>query len=266
MAKIKRVLLCCFIGILLSSCNLFIEDTKLRQLYRENHAVLDEIYKKFDPRFKETVIYNKVEARPAKLLDIVVYFKNISGILINDQFFPHLFEFDSEEEAFSAAQSISEEVHINCLQNEKIAYYDSFESNVILGNYKHNEEFVLTADGNSLLCINSNKSKVYLPDIYEVKTSGMINNYIQEIVCNDSVKIINSFAFTYYQNLYYFVVPESVEYIGYCALACPIIYCEAESKPEGWDENFAAEGAKIYYKGEWEYNEFGKPFPKSNNY
>ena len=207
-----------------------------------------------------------MEYGPVKLKDIVIYYKNIAGSLLDDQLSLTLFEFDSEEEASSAAQSISEKLHLNCLQYEKIAYYDSFESNVILGNYKYNEEFVLTADGNSLLCISSDKSKVYLPDIYEVKTSLMINNNIREIICNDNVKIINSFAFTYYKNLYYFVVPESVEYIGYCALACPIIYCEAESKPEEWDKNFAATGAKIYYKGEWEYNEFGKPFPKSHNY
>ena len=42
------------------------------------------------------------------------------------------------------------------------------------------------------------------------------------------------------------------------------IFCEVSSKPDEWDKDFAVQNAKVYWAGEWEYNEDGIPVAIDN--
>lgn len=59
----------------------------------------------------------------------------------------------------------------------------------------------------------------------------------------------------------YTIIPLSVKYIGSKAFKKGNIYCEHESKPDAWDNEFITGTAKVYWAGEWEYNEEGVPVP-----
>ena len=86
-------------------------------------------------------------------------------------------------------------------------------------------------------------------------------NKLQECYLPDNLIYIGLMCFKGCEELKFVVIPSSVIYIGELAFNYGNIYCEVETKPEGWDENFATENAKVYWKGEWEYDENGIPYP-----
>ena len=43
------------------------------------------------------------------------------------------------------------------------------------------------------------------------------------------------------------------------AFSHTIVYCEASEKPNGWENYFYTKNARVYYAGEWEYDELGIP-------
>ena len=49
------------------------------------------------------------------------------------------------------------------------------------------------------------------------------------------------------------IIPSSVERIGKSAFVAGDIYCEAETKPENWDDEFASGTAVVHWGDEWEY-------------
>ena len=55
------------------------------------------------------------------------------------------------------------------------------------------------------------------------------------------------------------MIPESVEYIGYHAFTSGKLYCEAKTKPAGWNKYFVGKEVNVYYADQWEYDENGKP-------
>jgi len=66
---------------------------------------------------------------------------------------------------------------------------------------------------------------------------------LETVVIPDSVTSIGSFAFSYCTSLKSVVIPDSVTIIGeYAFNSCSSIYCEAKSKPAGWDSYW-----KSYY-------------------
>ena len=64
---------------------------------------------------------------------------------------------------------------------------------------------------------------------------------------------------------FYTVIPNSVKYLGKYAFGRGNIYCEQPSKPENWDSKFVFGNAKVYWAGEWEYDENGIPKPVQDN-
>ena len=151
---------------------------------------------------------------------------------------------------------------------------------------------VITDDGckyvdNYKTIVGSEKSvkKIELIDLVErIESYGFLDNvYLEEIVSNDINSYIGSWAFGgtlilkkfilsenlkyigscafYNSGLKKIVIPESVEFIGSEAFNKCNVFCEAESKPSGWADDFITGDAKVYYKGEWEYNEEGIPVP-----
>ena len=57
----------------------------------------------------------------------------------------------------------------------------------------------------------------------------------------------------------YTVIPQSVVYVGAKAFNKGEIFCEHKSKPLAWDNFFVYGTAKVYWQGEWEYDENGIP-------
>lgn len=81
------------------------------------------------------------------------------------------------------------------------------------------------------------------------------------IVLNDGLLEIERRAFKGCKNLKYAILPNSIIRIYDEVFSSGNIYCDVETKPEGWDENFAVGNAKVYWKGEWDYDENGIPYP-----
>ena len=80
---------------------------------------------------------------------------------------------------------------------------------------------------------------------------------------NEGLERIGAEAFKECINLEYIVIPESVKEMGCEVFTSGNIFCEAEYKPFDWRDNWATNKAKVYWKGEWEYNSEGIPVPIS---
>ena len=85
---------------------------------------------------------------------------------------------------------------------------------------------------------------------------------LTSIVIPDSVTFIGDYAFSYCSNLKSVVIPETVIYVGWGAFAHPydysvhtIIYCEAESQPDGWSSEWNSDTrvTNMYYRVVWAY-------------
>ena len=114
---------------------------------------------------------------------------------------------------------------------------------------------------NSFYNLHQPKAKtLIIPEsVKEIKTFAFIYSKYENIVLSNGLEKIDSEAFKDCKNLKEVVIPKSVEHIGYHAFTYGTIYCEAESKPEGWNQYFAGDGVKVYYANEWEYDENGNP-------
>lgn len=87
---------------------------------------------------------------------------------------------------------------------------------------------------------------------------------LQSVKLNSSLKNILSYAFYNCSSLEYIVIPSSVEYVGPYAFNHGTVFCDKEPRPEGWHSRCIGEMAKVYWKGEWEYNSEGIPQPIQN--
>ena len=114
---------------------------------------------------------------------------------------------------------------------------------------------------NSFYNLHQPKAKtLIIPDsVKEIKTFAFIYSKYEKIVLSNGLEKIDSEAFKDCKNLKEVVIPKSVEHIGYHAFTYGTLYCEAESKPKGWNQYFAGENVKVYYANEWEYDENGNP-------
>lgn len=147
----------------------------------------------------------------------------------------------------------------------------SYDEKVLLG---VNAEF---KDKNEILEIPSNviniagiafnhtpiKKVIFNPNLKRVGPSAFIDSYVVEIKVNEGLKEIGEKAFNGCVNLRKIVIPKSVEVIYSEAFTSTAVYCEAESKPNGWADDFAVENAKVYYANEWHYDDAGNPVPNS---
>ena len=86
---------------------------------------------------------------------------------------------------------------------------------------------------------------------------------LEKIRLNAGLQQIATQAFYGCTNLKQIVIPSTVEMIGSKAFSNTVVYCEAESKPDGWEDDFAVENAKVYYANEWHYDDAGNPVPNS---
>lgn len=89
------------------------------------------------------------------------------------------------------------------------------------------------------------------------------NQRISVLLFPDGVQEIREFAATQCRNLQTVVIPNSVKFIGRSVFVGGNnikIFCEAPSKPNGWDENWLAYcNAEVIWGNSWHYNESKKP-------
>ena len=91
---------------------------------------------------------------------------------------------------------------------------------------------------------NSNITAVTIPDsVTTISDSAFYScSSLTSVVIPDSVTTIGSGAFGYCSNLLNIVIPKSVKTIGGSAFSMwnkrMFIYCEATSKPDGWNNNW----------------------------
>lgn len=160
--------------------------------------------------------------------------------------------------------------------NDDIEYYDHRDMDGCI---------YLSGLKNSL---NENEKVLYIPENITniLGYSFHMNPYITEVVCNSNLDTIHHSAFktcfflkhiklntglkrigakAFYNcsDLEYIVIPESVKEMGCEVFISGNIFCEAEYKPFDWRDNWATKNAKVYWKGEWEYNSEGIPVPIS---
>lgn len=89
----------------------------------------------------------------------------------------------------------------------------------------------------------------------------MNDSKLKYVIFPTTLKYIGMYAFFGCNNLEYIIIPNNIKYIGQECFSSGIIYCEAESKPKEWDDNFAEKDVIVYWGNEWEYNEEGIPVP-----
>ena len=171
-----------------------------------------------------------------------------------------------------------------CVLDDECAYF-------LLGDISYNEEGIATTMGGKVLL--DVKAECYQNGIFEIplevthisnapfkKSSkikhvkcspnmiriGQLTFYhssLENISLNDGLVAIVAQAFQGCKNLKQIVIPKSVEIIGAKAFTDTMVFCEAESKPNGWEDDFAVENAKVYYANEWHYDDAGNPVPNS---
>ena len=99
----------------------------------------------------------------------------------------------------------------------------------------------------------------------KIEHAAFTNNYsLSSITLNQGLKYIGDYAFSECEKLEWVVIPESVTHMGWYVFTYGNIFCEVESKPKGWDKDFAYDDARVYYKGEWKYDENNIPYVINN--
>ena len=99
----------------------------------------------------------------------------------------------------------------------------------------------------------------------KIEYAAFSNNYsLSSITLNQGLKYIGDYAFSECEKLEWVVIPKSVTHMGWYVFTYGNIFCEVESKPKGWDKDFAYDDARVYYKGEWKYDENNIPYVINN--
>lgn len=85
---------------------------------------------------------------------------------------------------------------------------------------------------------------------------------LEKVVLPNTIETIGSFCF-YESTLKEIVIPSSVQYIhayAFYHVSNDIkIFIDLEEKPSGWGSMWVEDCVEVYWKGEWEYNQFGEP-------
>lgn len=268
----------------------------LKTLYFENYQLCESIYDNLGVKMNcilsshetaknELCIYLRNEEIPFKYVVYLYYV--IEGEELEQ---PYLYELESVEKARELCiyyNDNRDSISPKMLYKNNIIYYENRISSIILGEYDKNivDNNIFSLNKKTLIAHIPESNIVTIPDVKEIGDSCFELNYylthvitnnnlekigryafvncfsLSKVELNDKLTYIGPLAFCFNYNLTYIVIPKSVEYIGRFAFSDTIVYCEAESKPEGWDDVFYTLNAKVYYAGEWEYDYHGVPKP-----
>ena len=148
--------------------------------------------------------------------------------------------------------------------NNKLVYNNN--NKILYGRTKSFNTALTVLEKTELICAHSFVNDKFLNEIIcndELKTIGYAAfagcSNLSNVKFNGSLQIIEDQAF---QNcdFDFIVIPKSVQKIGEEVFTSGNIFCEAESKPEGWHDGFYTGTAKVYYKGQWDYDNEGNPY------
>jgi hypothetical protein len=106
-----------------------------------------------------------------------------------------------------------------------------------------------------------NFKKVVIGKDVEILCFAALTNNFEVLEFSGDVKEIRGDVMHSNKIFKYTVIPISVRYIGKSAFTQGNVYCEHTSKLEIWDDEFISGTAKVYWAGEWEYDENGVPHP-----
>ena len=91
---------------------------------------------------------------------------------------------------------------------------------------------------------------------FYIKNSNNEYEEVTEIVIPDTITSIGKYQFCGFNNVTKITIPNSVTSIGSSAFSgCSslTIYCEASSKPSGWNSNWNDSNRPVYWSGQWSY-------------
>ena len=192
--------------------------------------------------------------------------------------------------AFASCSNLKEVVIPNSIKEvgfSAFSYCSSLQFNEYdEGLYLGNESnpyllFYKTKDKNILSCKINDNTKIinsqafsncsYITNI-EIPNSVETIEYAAFDGCSSltsinlpkSLKLISLEAFRYCRSLESVIIPKSVEFVynsvfeGCSNLS---IYCEAESRPNTWNEKWNDSNITVYWAGQWEYDANGNPVP-----
>lgn len=110
---------------------------------------------------------------------------------------------------------------------------------------------------------NSYLEKIVLNEgLFRIDECAFMNcKNLKNVYLNQGLRVINAYSFYGCTKLDSVVIPQSVIMIGENAFISGNIFCEQEKKPVFWNDNFVIGDAKVYWKGEWEYDENNIPKP-----
>jgi|GEM_PF-6582182 len=117
---------------------------------------------------------------------------------------------------------------------------------------------VVLPAGNNVVKINFNKVK------HINALAFVADEQLSEVDFGSKLTAIGACAFRQCSKLRTVVIPKNVKYIGREAFIQGTIYVEGyKQRPDGWAEQFAAGDAKVYWAGEWHYDDNGNPTPNN---
>lgn len=113
--------------------------------------------------------------------------------------------------------------------------------------------------GGAFYCLNM--SEIILNEkLSRINMSAFEQSTLKKIKFNEKLRYISEGAFYGCANLEKVVIPKNVKTIEARVFSYGMIFCEYYSRPSGWDKNFATHNAEVYWKGSWDYDEFGEPY------
>lgn len=131
---------------------------------------------------------------------------------------------DIQSVEIKSAISIGDYAFSNCVNLTDVIFPDNLEK---IGKYAFSNTNIQSVEIKSAISIG------------EYAFSGCAN--LIKVRLSDNLKEIGSYAFCDSAYLRGMTIPASVERIGYCILDNSLagwLFCEAEQRPEGWDENW----------------------------
>ena len=232
-------------------------------------------------KYEELVEFYGFEFENSICLVLHLYTEN--GI--ETRYKEQIFQFRSSK----AAKKVYDEFYtgnISIVLQNNIIYRDCYAVQLLLGQEVDKRyNIVLNNDGNILYSGIEFKGPLnVLSEIKEISFGAFRRQYVTKLVCNseleeiavsafafneelsvvhlnDTLKYIGSSAFYGCNKLEWIVIPQSVVFIGDFTFSNGKIFCEVIEKPNNWSEYFVTENAKVYWKGEWKYDENGIPTP-----
>lgn len=236
-------------------------------------------------KYEELVEFYGFEFENSICLMLHLYTEN--GI--ETRYKEQIFQFRSSK----AAKKVYDEFYtgnISIVLQNNIIYRDCYAVQLLLGQEVDKRyDIVLNTDGNILYSGIEFKGILnVMPKIKEISFGAFRCQKVTKLVCNssleeiavsafafneeltnvnlnDTLKYIGSSAFYGCNKLEWIVIPKSVVFIGNFAFSNGKVFCEVTEKPNNWSEYFVTENAKVYYKGEWKYDENGIPTPINVN-